>query len=100
VNDDPVAVEVRDNPGRHRYEAYADGSLAAFVTYELTPGKIRFVHTETLPAFEGRGVASRLAEGALDGARRRGLRVTPICPFIAGYIERHPGYADLLDTPP
>jgi uncharacterized protein len=100
VTDDPVTVEVRDDPARRRYEAYADGALAAYATYELTPGGIRFLHTETLPAFEGHGVGSRLAEAALDDARRRGLRVTPICPFIAGYIERHPSYADLLDAPP
>ena len=23
--------------------------------------------------------------------------MVPLCPFIAGYIERHPEYADLVD---
>jgi len=97
VSGDPVNVEVDDDPARHRFEARVDGRLAAFASYERTDGGITFLHTETLPAFEGRGVGSRLAHAALDDARRRGLRVTPRCPFFAQYIEHHPDYADLVD---
>ena len=95
--DDPATVRVTDNRERQRYEAHVDGSLAAYATYALTHGGITFIHTKTEPAFEGRGIASRLAHAVLDDARRRGLAVTPRCPFIAAYIERHPEYADLLD---
>ena len=28
--------------------------------------------------------------------RAAGLKVEPLCPFIASYIERHPEYADLV----
>ena len=55
-----------------------------------------FVHTEVLPAFEGKGVGSRLATWALDDVRARGLKLTPQCPFIAAFIKRHPAYADLV----
>jgi predicted GNAT family acetyltransferase len=55
-----------------------------------------FTHTEVDPAFEGHGIGSALAAGALDDARRRGLVVVPSCPFIRAYITRHPEYADLL----
>ena len=47
-------------------------------------------------AYEGQGVGSELAAGALDDARARGLRVLPYCPFIRGYIERHQEYLDLV----
>lgn len=33
---------------------------------------------------------------SLDEARTAGLRVLATCPFYAGWIERHPEYADLL----
>jgi predicted GNAT family acetyltransferase len=94
--DEPAGVRVADDKARHRYEAYVGNALAAYARYELTPGGIVFLHTETEPAFEGRGIASHLAEAALDDVRARGLRVIPRCPFIAGYIERHPAYADLV----
>ena len=97
--DTPTTVRVTDNPKRHRYEAYVGDALAAYATYTRTPGTIEFLHTRTEPAFEGHGVGSRLAVAALDDARAGHLRVTPTCPFFAGYIERHPDYADLVAGP-
>jgi predicted GNAT family acetyltransferase len=92
-------VDVRDNPDRLRYEIRRDGELAGFAQYARRGGKIVFVHTEVDDRFEGEGLGSALAKGALDDARRRGLPVVPICPFIAAYIERHPDYEDLVDNP-
>jgi len=28
--------------------------------------------------------------------RAQGLTVKPLCPFVGGYIAKHPEYADLL----
>jgi predicted GNAT family acetyltransferase len=55
------------------------------------------VHTEIDPAFEGKGLGSALAAGALDAERALGEPVVPLCPFIRSYIDRHPDYADLVD---
>ena len=58
-----------------------------------------FTHTEVFDAFEGKGVGSALARGALDAVRADGTRqVLPRCPFIRGWIERHPDYQDLVDS--
>jgi len=88
-------IDVTDNAGAHRYELRVDGALAALAVYELHPGRIVFVHTETKDGFEGRGLAGRLAAAALDDARARDLLVVPRCPYIAEYIRRHPEYEDL-----
>jgi predicted GNAT family acetyltransferase len=97
--DEPVTVRVTDNTERHRYEAWVGDRLAGYATYELAPGGIVFEHTMTEPAFEGHGIGSHLARTALDDARARGRHVTPRCPFFASYIERHPEYADLVQSP-
>ncbi len=89
--------DVRDNQQLLRFEIHDDGKLAGFAQYVRRPGRIFFVHTEIDPAFEGRGLGSRLAAGALDATRATGERVVPLCPFIAQYIERHPEYGDLVD---
>jgi predicted GNAT family acetyltransferase len=44
----------------------------------------------------GQGVGTRLARGALEQARARGLKVVPKCPFIAGFIGKNPEFAELL----
>ena len=90
-------VEVTDNPELSRYEAHIDGELAGFAAYQLTRAVIVFTHTEVGDDFEGHGVGSALARFALDDVRAQGQReVVPMCPFIAGWIDQHPEYADLV----
>jgi predicted GNAT family acetyltransferase len=90
-------VEVHNNPTECRYEVLADGELAGYTRYILRGGRIAFVHTEVYESCEGLGLGGRLARGALDDVRARGLVVMPLCPFIAGFIERHlDEYRDLV----
>ncbi|AEW94529.1 MULTISPECIES: GNAT family N-acetyltransferase [Streptomycetaceae] len=87
---------VTDVPAAHRFEARVGGDLAGFASYLRSAGLIAFVHTEVDPAYEGRGVGSALVRGGLDTARAAGLRVVPVCPFVASWIEGHPGYRELV----
>ena len=85
-----------DNPDQHRYEIRVDGELAGFVQYRRRPELIAFIHTEIDQRFEGQGLGSKLIAAALDEAREAGIAVLPFCPFVNGYIERHPEYAALV----
>lgn len=90
-------MNVADNPAENRFEAYAEDTLAGFAEYELSGGAVSLVHTEVLPDFEGQGVGSTLTRAALDTFRARGnLKVKPVCPFVAGWVARHPEYQDLI----
>ncbi|NDU73597.1 GNAT family N-acetyltransferase [Actinomadura sp. DSM 109109] len=91
-----MSTEITDDPGQGRYEIRLDGELAGFAEYERGEGAVVFLHTEIDPAFEGRGVGSALARGALDDVRSKGLSVVPLCPFIKKWIGRHPDYRDLV----
>jgi predicted GNAT family acetyltransferase len=94
VSDPPVVVT--DNGPASRYEIRVGDQLAGFAEYEHTPRGITFTHTKMEDRFEGHGLGSRLAAGALDDARRQGMAVTLRCPFIAEFIETHPEYSDLV----
>ncbi|HEY8990230.1 MAG TPA: GNAT family N-acetyltransferase [Candidatus Limnocylindrales bacterium] len=91
-------IRVVDNPARSRYEARLGERVLGVVDYRLEPdGGIVLVHTEVQPDAEGMGVGSRLAKGALENVRARGLKLTVVCPFITAYLKRHRGdYEDLL----
>ena len=91
-----MSFVVTDRPDEGRYELRDGDALVGFARYHLRKGTIVFTHTQVSDEYEGQGAGSQLAQEALDDARRRGLRVVAICPFIAGWIERHPDYADLL----
>lgn len=91
-------LRVVDNPDERRYEALVGDRLAGIAEYRMAGNRVIFTHTETDPGFAGQGIASRLARGALDDVRARGLVMTPKCPFIAAYVQRHPAYQDLVVT--
>ena len=91
---DPTVV---NEPDASRYAVSIDGRVVGFAAYRLLPGRVVFVHTEIDGDVEGRGVGSRLARAALDDVIGRGLQITPLCPFIAGYVSRHPGYVQHVD---
>ena len=87
--------EVRNDAQHQRFELETEGHKA-FAYYRLEPGVITFIHTEVPPELGGRGIGSRLVKGALDEARRQGLKVVAQCPFVGGFIAKHPGFQDLL----
>ena len=89
-------AEIVDVPEANRYELRLGGALIGVAAYRRRNGRIAFIHTEVDPSCEGHGFGSRLAAVALEDARRQGIPVVPLCPFIAHYIERHPQYADVV----
>ena len=92
-----VSAAVHDNAERHRFEIDLGDGQFAFAEYSLPAGKIIFTHTEVPPSHEGRGIGTRLIEAGLAAARERGLKVIPICPFFADYMQKHADVHDLLD---
>ena len=79
-------IAVTRNDDASRYEIHHDGTLAGFAEYDLrpegdAPEQIRFIHTEVDPAFQGKGLAGRLAAAwrDLDPAAR------PEAPLPADY---------------
>ena len=92
----PADAEVVDVPEKSRYELRLDGHLIGVAAYRRRNGHIAFTHTEVDESCEGCGFGSRLAAAALDDARRQGLEIVPLCPFIAHYVEGHPEYQELV----
>jgi predicted GNAT family acetyltransferase len=89
-------VEIIHEPERDRFTITVGGSEAGFARYQEQSGEIAFVHTETDPAQQGRGLASRLIAHALQDARRRDLTVLPYCSFVRDYIAAHREYVELV----
>lgn len=97
MNEQARQGQVTNNRDACRYEQETEHGLA--VLEYLTDGsRIEFVHTEVPPQAEGGGIGGSLVRAALDDARERGLRVTPTCPFVRVFIERHPEYRALVTT--
>jgi hypothetical protein len=93
-----VNVLVSDNPRELRYELHVGNEVAGEIRYRRQPGAVVLAYTDLEPRFEGRGLGSRLVQGALDDIRARGCGVVPVCPFVAAFIRRHPEYAGLVTS--
>lgn len=73
------------------------GDQTAFLTYHLKQNALSLIHTEVPPALRGKRLGDALAGAVLNYARDQGFTVKPYCPFVAGFISRHPEYAGLVD---
>lgn len=80
-----------NNAEEHRFEIKL-GDDIALIDYMLNGRNITMTHTEVPPAFEGKGIAGKLAKFALDWAAAEGYKVNPLCPYVKNYINKHPEY--------
>ena len=94
--DTESSVRVILNRDELRYELWSGDRLDGFAAFRERPGAIDIFHTLIEPELEGHGLGGRQVAGVLDDARARGLMVVPTCSFVASYVSRNPGYADLL----
>jgi len=85
-----------DNDEEQRYELWLGDERAGVIEYDTKPDTVVLIHTEIDPAFEGRGLGSKLIAWALKDIRDRGLRLKPVCPFVRAYLKRHPEEQDLV----
>ncbi|MZD09788.1 GNAT family N-acetyltransferase [Streptomyces sp. SID5785] len=95
---EPAATPVvRRVDARHRYTVEVDGEPAGFTAYRDRDDRRVFFHTEIDDAFAGRGLAAVLVREALDDVRAAGLRIVPVCPYVAKFLKKHEEYADITD---
>ena len=86
VNDIPQVV---DDQAGSRFIVAADGEVAELL-YRLKGDRLVLIHTGVPEALEGRGIGSMLVAAAIDEAKRRGLTIVPLCPFVTSWLEHHP----------
>ncbi|MER7541060.1 GNAT family N-acetyltransferase [Streptomyces sp. NPDC097704] len=88
---------VRRVDARHRYEILVEGERAGLTAYRDRDDRRVFFHTEVDEAYAGRGLASILIEQALTDVRASGMRIVPVCPYVAKFLKKHDEFADITD---
>lgn len=106
----PGAVRLVHDDDRDRYEALDGDEVVAVLAHEDEDApagdgaalgvRVRDLRsTVVAPDRSGAGIGSAIVRFALDDIRSLGMTVRPTCWFVRGWIERHPEYADLLESP-
>jgi predicted GNAT family acetyltransferase/uncharacterized Fe-S cluster protein YjdI len=88
--------ELIDNEEKHQYEFHVEGYVPRIEYIKSLNGEIYLTHTEVPAALGGHGIGSQLAEKVLTDIERQGLRLVPLCPFVAGYIHKHPEWKRIV----
>src|SRR5260370_23422662 len=77
-----------------RFEIEKDGAVA-YLEYNWNGQVLELIHTEVPQVMHGSGTAAELVKFALNWAIEKKAKVDIICPFVAGYVARHPEYQHL-----
>ncbi|MEU4685839.1 GNAT family N-acetyltransferase [Streptomyces xinghaiensis] len=80
-----------------RYEILVEGRRVGLTAYRDLGGRRVFFHTEIDEAFAGQGLAPQLVQQALDDVRASGMRIVPVCPYVAKFLKRHDEFTDITD---
>lgn len=80
-----------------RFSISVDGQKAGFTEFIDHAGQRIFPHTEIGDGFSGLGLATILLREALEATRAAGLRIVPVCSMVAGFVEKNPEFADVID---
>src|SRR5262249_47928517 len=94
MNIDMSSLEVTHNPSEHRFETWVGGELSK-LDYIQDGKNFVITHVGVYPELRGQGIAGRITQVSLEYAKEKGLRVVPMCSYAAGYIRKHPEYAEL-----
>lgn len=74
-----------------------DGKIIAEMTYVWT-GDTRIIidHTEVDSSLKGQGVGKKLVAEAVRFARKKGIKIMPLCPFAQAVFEKEIAFKDVL----
>ncbi|WP_108822911.1 GNAT family N-acetyltransferase [Dysgonomonas sp. Marseille-P4361] len=85
-----------DNKEKKQYEFHIGEYMPKIEYIKSETGEIYLTHTEVPVALEGQGIGSQLIKKALEDIKSQGLRLVPLCPFVAGYIQKHPEWRSIV----
>lgn len=91
-----IGITRHDDPHGGEYRAAVAGSTSiGRLTYQRRGSTLVADHTLVPPEIGGRGVAARLVEALVEGARADGDKIVPQCSYVEAAFRRHPEWADL-----
>lgn len=91
-----VRLSHEDSNKGGRFVIYDDGVFAGEMTYtRRKDGNIVIDHTGVESAFGGKGYGGLLLAEAVGYARREGIKIVPVCSFVAARFAKDPAIADL-----
>lgn len=90
-----VKLNINDKNGYFYIEV--DGKEEAKMTFVFA-GDDKFIinHTEVNPGNEGKGFGKKMVTAAVEYARKKDLKIIPLCPFAKSVFDKVAEFRDVL----
>ncbi len=90
-------VQITINDKRGYFYIDIDRKRVAWMIFDFVgEDKMIIEHTEVNPGNEGKGLGKKLVTKAVEFARKKGIKIIPICPFAKKVFEKTPEFGDVL----
>ncbi|MCC3274104.1 N-acetyltransferase [Arthrobacter zhangbolii] len=87
---------VYNNRLHSRFELFVNGTMAAYLQYEMHGGELWALRIIVDPAYRQRTAETLLIEEVLADARRSRIALLPFCPRTRAYVAARPEYLPLI----
>jgi predicted GNAT family acetyltransferase len=90
-------IDHKDDGSKGAFYVEQDKQLLAEMTY-VWAGADRIIidHTVVDQVLKGKGIGRQLVEKAVEFAREKGIKITPLCPFAKSVLEKVKEFNDVL----
>jgi hypothetical protein len=91
-----MEVKHKEEGTRGEFYIEQDGNVIAELTYLLSDETTMVAtHTGTHPRMRGQGIAMKLVEAAVEYAREKGLKISPMCSYVAWAFNQRKDLSDV-----
>jgi predicted GNAT family acetyltransferase len=84
------------NEAGNRYELVLGGRQVGVLDYTMDGEATVLNHIEVEERVSGQGLAARFTQAVLTELKSQNVQVIPQCPYVRGYIIKHPEWAALV----
>lgn len=93
------SLDIRQDTANSKFHFDMKGGEEVYLKYKLhtgsNPNIIEFTETYVPEVLKGIGIPDAMALQAVRFAEKMGYRIKPNCPFMSGYMNRHPEFSHL-----
>lgn len=91
-----MKINHKEEGSRGEFYIEENGSPIAELTYLLSDDNTMVAtHTGTHPKMRGQGIAMKLVEASVEYAREKGLKISPMCSYVAWAFDKREDLRDV-----
>jgi len=92
-----LEIKQKDTETRGEFLAFFDGKQAGLMTYDwLSKDEFVIDHTQVEKEYNGRGFGKEMVYKAVEFARKKNVKIIPLCPFAKAMFDNNEEIRDVL----